>query len=130
MNLQTRIVFLKLSSGEELISLCLMPHGDSIEEAIEDGFAYHVHCIHPAIINTKRNQPFLSDWCKYSAERTFKIPVEMFMVFTEATDEVKEAYTLFLKEQGIEEEQVKETVLNMIGGDGEEFEIPEDRILH
>lgn len=130
MNLQTKITYLKLINGEELISLCLMPNGeDALEEAIDTGFAYFVNLLFPASVSTKRNQPFLTNWAPFSYERTFKLPVEQFFVVSDATDEVKEAYSLFLKEQGIEQEQVREAVINMVGPE-EDAEIPDDRVLH
>lgn len=111
---------MKLASGEELVTIVLLPYGKKdIEESIENGFAFNINLIFPATYSKKRNKPVFSFWCELSEDRSFKIPFSNVVLMTEVNNEVKEMFTLFLKENALEEEQVGEQVQRLL--DREEF---------
>lgn len=76
LNLKTKIVSLKLISGEELVALSILPYAEEdIEESIETGFSNYIHLLYPTIISSKRNSKYHSFWIESATESTPSIDI-------------------------------------------------------
>jgi len=114
LNLKTKIVSLKLTSGEELITLSVMPMtGEDIEEAIESGFASFFHMLYPVSYSTESDSEF-AWWIKSSTERCFRIPIDKVILVTDTEQSIKAKYAEMLERFEIDIDKVTEDTRQMV----------------
>lgn len=112
MNLKTQIVSLKLVTGEEIVTLCVLPLTDAdIEESIESGFANYFHMLYPTLVSAKSKFDW---WIKTSDERCHRIPIDKIVLVTECRVELKNAFAEFLEQNKITVDEVNESVKSIV----------------
>lgn len=126
MNLKTQIVSLKLVTGEEIVSLCVLPLADAdIEESIESGFANYFHMLYPTLVSDKSKFDW---WIKTSDERCYRIPIDKIVLVTECRVELKDAFAEFLEQNDITIDDVDESVKSIVESFNDMMELVDDEV--
>lgn len=116
----TQVVFLKLISGEEIISLSYIFEDDALNKA--------VNLVNPVQIKHINGFPSLSHYCPYTPFEAISIPPSSILFLNDVNEEWGNKYSKFLADIGLNNDSMR-TKIKLLLGD-KELSAPSGATIH